>query len=141
MVWCAMTILLATYFCCECSGANSRYVKILTLQVSPQKLLDFLKNYANSVKSVYTIKHHDSRYNIFTIQSHSVKTCFPLVVVILVVFILSTLSRKENNEIRMDTDLSLKGLYVMLCRLTWESWWWNLSIFGHHHCMTPENKT
>jgi len=70
-------------------------------------------------------------------QSHSVKTWFPLVVMLyLVVFILSTLSRKENNEIRMDTDLALKRLYVMLCRLTWKSWWWNLSIFGHDHLKT-----
>lgn len=43
----------------------------------------------------------------------------------LVVFILSTLSRKENNETRIDTDLALKRLYVMLCRLTWKSWWWS----------------
>lgn len=48
----------------------------------------------------------------------------------LVVFILSTLSRNENNEIRIDTDLALKHLYVMLCRLTWKSWWWNLSTFN-----------
>ncbi|KAM7439671.1 hypothetical protein ABFA07_010991 [Porites harrisoni] len=47
MVWCAMTILLATYFCCECSGANSRREGNKTVT----EVLD----------SLLTKEHYDSR--------------------------------------------------------------------------------